>query len=687
MPYKPFPISNLRTGKLLGLEPWLYPKDALETLKNGYLRYGVLQKRRGYELYGQMVHVDTSTKAPVMSTDPIMGIHTYQDGDTKHYLIMDKARVNKYLTSITKNKTLTAFAQSSTKTTVTSAAHGFTDDEIVTISDTTSYDGTYKVESAATDTFVIAQTFVADDATGTATQEQYIDLTKNKIRFKHASKQNWSPSVGDTVYGGTSHATGDVEEIIVDTGALADNDANGTIIFSNGTGTGTFVTGEELQESGAGANIIGEADGAATDDEFTGDSTNFFSLANCKGKTYFSNDYGVIQKYNGTNLSRFPIDLDVEGGPDNDVTRCRFIIYHKTRLIILDTTERGTRYRPRARWCEAKDYVTWKDDSYVDADTEEMLIAYKFLGDDIVVWFENSTWLLSYTSDSDLPYRWDKIDAMKGCYARMSPVAFSDEVMALGKVEISATDGREAYAIDKRIPDFSLTWIQNSVPFSYGYNYDELKQAWITYASAEAIAHADGNIYPNRVLVLNVEDKSFSTLELPVHVLGQTVLEADLTWDDIYETWDEIDWTWDRKDLQAGYPITLMGGEDGKIYKLNSGGDDDGSDIEFQAIFGQWNPFIEDGKKALLGWLDFLVDVDANVSFTVKNYIDTDLNPVHTELVSCTAVEGSEEVATHRVYVNAMARFHRLEIYNNDSVNRPVIHAIIPYMEAGGDIL
>jgi hypothetical protein len=63
---------------------------------------------------------------------------------------------------------ITAFATSDAgaKTQVTSTAHGLSDGDIITLTGTINYDGSYVVEQKATNTFVIPIAYVADDATG-----------------------------------------------------------------------------------------------------------------------------------------------------------------------------------------------------------------------------------------------------------------------------------------------------------------------------------------------------------------------------------------------------------------------------------------------------------------------------------------------------------------------------------------
>jgi|21_taG_2_1085346.scaffolds.fasta_scaffold00651_14 hypothetical protein len=67
-------------------------------------------------------------------------------------------------------KTISAYADGTGGfTTVTDTAHGRSNGDIVTISGTTNYNGTFTISSVATNTFKIEKAFVANDATGTYT--------------------------------------------------------------------------------------------------------------------------------------------------------------------------------------------------------------------------------------------------------------------------------------------------------------------------------------------------------------------------------------------------------------------------------------------------------------------------------------------------------------------------------------
>jgi len=511
--------------------------------------------------------------------------------------------------------------------------------------------------------------------------EAFEDITRMKIHVKSGGGQNHLPSADDVIEGVTSGAYATVEAVITDHGDFVAGTADGTIILKNTTVNGTFQDAETLRDKNNVTDIFGVADGAASEQEFTGDDNNFFWFENWKNVGYLTNSIDQIQKYTSTGLSRLYIDLDVEGGPDNDVNTCLLIFSYKGRLVILQTTERGENHYQRARWCEIDDPSTWKEANYVDAPTEDWIMAADYIGEDLIVWFERSIWKLAYTGDADLPFRWEKIVATEGCYATYSLVSFSDEIIGVGPTRLVGTDGRDAYGLDEKIPDEMLNWNQETIDYCYGLVLEEESQVWTSFASSSAEL-------PDSALVNNYEEDSWAVYELPIHVLGYSSLESDLILDEIDASiaLDDIDYSFDDKELQAGYPTTLMGCRDGYIYQLNTGGDDNGSAIAFEAKSGRWNPFVEQGQKARLGWIDFLVDADESVTFDVDFYLDTDSSSFKTVTVTCDGGDLDDSKVWKRVFCGAVGEFHRIKISNSATNNRPRIHAIIPYFDKAGRV-
>ena len=699
MSYTPFPIIDMKTGKYLRRDPWLLPQDAFETLSNCRIKRGVLEKRRGYALYGQILAISTTTLNPTLQTNPVMGIFNHLSGTTENLLVADQNRLNEYVSGRPVNKTISAVADLGGSPNqvrfTTSAAHGLTADEIGTIVGDSDWNGTYRIENVSDTTHFDIEHAASDtvvDAGTVISQEAFTDLTENKIRF-NSTNQNWTPSVGSVIKGGTSGATATVATggILVDYGTIAGTDGFGTLVFDRGTVTGTFQVGEDLQNNANAAEIVGQAIAANSDEAFTGDNTNFFWPENwdhdgSSDTTYITNNKDPIQIYNGTHLRQLSIDIGTNAARAgaNDVNSCLLVIIFKERVVLFSTNENGVDFFQRARWSTIKDPQSWPTANFKDAPTSDIIKSVDFIGDELYVWFERSVWRFTWTGDAADPFQWEKVSSTEGSVAQMSLTTQDDRQFAVGATRIQLSNGRDVVAADSIIPDFVLDWNQDSLPYSNSLLLDEEKHILMSYASDGASAHADGNVYPDRAVVINYEDNNFATYGLPIHTMGFSNVESDLTWDDISDAWANIDYAWNAGQAKSGFPVTLMGNHLGKIFQLNFAGSDDGSAIEFEALGGRWNPYTKKGHKAKLGYMLFLVDVDANVTFDVLNYINTDSTEFQTKTITCTAVNGSDDKAWHRVDVFAVADFHRIKITNNAANNQPRIHAILLFFQDAG---
>lgn len=510
----------------------------------------------------------------------------------------------------------------------------------------------------------------------------FVDLTRNKIRFKHNSIQNWTPSATAVIKGGTSGATGTVESVIVDTGTFAGNNANGTIVFVNGSITGTFQDAEELQQNGTPANKAGTSNGANTDDVFTGESTDYFKFATWYDTLYMTNNNDIIQKYDGTALTRYHIDLDVEGGPDNDINTAKFIMIIKGRIVIFNINERGTTYRQRARWCDPNSPTVWPDDNYLDCDTDEEITGVTVLNNVVYVTFENSVYRFTYTGDVDLPFVFDRVSGDYGNDAPQSVVSFAEEFLFINKSNIIGCNGVQSYIADLVNPDYVPTWLLTSLPYSCGVYWKSFKQIWFSFTSANATANADGNYYPDYILVLDIINKSWSIYDIPSHCFGITDLVSSLTWNDVNDVWEDLDVSWDDTSIQQDSDVILIGGNDGKIYRAGYTLTDNGTAVTMELESGDWNPYWKTGNKARLGYVSLFIDSDDDISPTVefyKNHIDSVWKTV---TLDCS---GDGTKTWKKIPANGESgEFHKIKIIHSDSNGLLNIHAIMPYFAQGG---
>lgn len=697
MPYKSYLISDLVSGKITRRDRWLLPPDGFGTLDNCILKRGVLEKRQGSITLGQIVKIDTDTQNPTLQTNPVMGIANHLSGSTEQLLVFDKERMNRLVPDKISNIALLSVADlggspNEVRFTVASGS-GLAANDTVTISNTVNYDGTYRVEAVAATTFDIESAYVAETmgATSEVSQETFTDVSQHRIRFDFANQSGYTPANGDVIEQAVSGATGTVDVVIIDYGTFGNQDAVGTIIFDDGTVTGTFVVDEQLFESGTPANIVGDSTTAGNDSNWTGDNTDFFWTENwtlgSEASTYITNNNDPIEIYDGTNLTQLSIDIGLDSARtgENDVGRARLIFLYKERIVVLSTEEGGIDYNQRARWSTIKDPQSWPTENFKDAPTEDFIVSADFLGDSLYVWFENSVWRLAYTGDSVSPFEWERISAQDGAIAQMSITTRNNLQRGIGPTEILGNNGNIVSAIDEKIPDTVLEWNPDSAAFSVSADVEEERQIYFTYARVDTAENADGNKYPDRALVLNYEDNNWATFRLPIHSMGFSTLESDITWD-TDEAWEDIDSAWNQLNTVSGYPLTLIGNHGGLIIQLNTGGSDDGDPIEFNALTARFNPFSEQGLKAKCWKVEFLCDVDSGVSFDVDLFLDTDDASYQTTTVTTSSVDGSDAKAWYAVYSGAVGYFHSANITNNASGNRPRIHAMRWWFKPSGRV-
>lgn len=426
------------------------------------------------------------------------------------------------------------------------------------------------------------------------------------------------------------------------------------------------------------SDISGEWTDLVGSDTFSGNDNEFFWCENWNNVLYITNNVDRLHTFDGSSLSA--PDIEFEGGsPGNQLDTCLLVFAYKGRLVLLRTTESGTVHAQRARWSKAASPTDFTNDGYVDAPTLDWIIGADFLGDDLIVFFERSTWMLKYTGSSDLPFRWEKVVDTEGAYATFGVFNFSDEIMAVGSTTLIATDGLDVYSVNKKIPDMVLDIDQQGFNYVYSFIIEEDRQVWISYPRINSQKS-------DAVFVFNYEENTWSVNDFSFSCFGYFTEEEDPTWDTMGElTWEDIDWSWDNRNFQAGFPTNLGGGHNGKIYKLKQTNADDGANIEFDLLSGDWNPFLEQGKKCRLGWVDVLVDRDPDSTVSFQFYADHLSDPVVTQEV--TLDDGSnEDHIWVRVFANAEGETVRLRMYQDASGCGVTIHALVPYFKEVGRI-
>ncbi len=400
-------------------------------------------------------------------------------------------------------------------------------------------------------------------------------------------------------------------------------------------------------------------------DVFTGDNTNFFASATY-GRTgafstpaiFFTNNVDNIRFYQ-SGLTTTALVPDVNpAGPPVLVQTCRFMFSIKTRLLLLDTLEGGTRFGQRMRWCRAGnpaaagnnwDQVIPGNGGFVDAPTSDNIISAKELQGIILVQFTNSYWTIKPTSDPALPFRWDKINDFRASDAPYGGIGHDRYVITFGKRGIVACDAVEVTRIDDKIKSFVTNEV-NTTFFKQVYserNYAD-RRSWTLYPSA-----ANESTTSDYALIRTEEEGAWSVYKVqtldrngnPANMscLGFGEVSQDLSFQDFDGRPGAPDQSFEQfanETFQSffveGQSEVFLGGDQvGRVLFLEKDGDDLGAAIDFELTSSGWNPFKDQGVSAQMGYIDFYLDADKNTQFTVEFYSGDISSPYETQQMNC----------------------------------------------------
>lgn len=757
--YTGFPIANFRVGFDEALEPWLLPRDGYQVLRNGHLYRGVVEKIPGYTFFARMSYrqsvaltglIDganktyTGTLTPVPSTTEITVRSTINAGATlSETFVSDSSGV---LTGSNGGSGTVNLATGAVSVTFGAAAPAdLTVGGVQYNSVVLTYDGApaayqpimgiqpYYNPNGSQDVMIFDTRRVGKIVvlTGDIAEQENSDYGISELPHE-AQALAITTGFNNT----TGPFTGTLASAFLVPGEVTFQVFDGSTPTANLLGTITdngsgLLTGALL--NGAAQNLINYATGQwrmtflanrpATDrmnfsgciygDIFTGTFSNFFVVVNYQGKAFLTNSVDAPMYYDGSCVKFLNTNLSVKLNTvaPYDISRVLHLAVNRERLLLIAYYENLVPVLNGINWSRAGDPLDFTNDEQELAPTSEPIRTFSFINTDMVVRFSNSERIFRYTGDEIGPFRWDSTNLLWRCDAPYSAINYDSWFSSVGRPAIVGSDGVNVKRVDEIIPDFTLNLRvpdqqpvlsidQQSIAQCYGVRYDDFKEGWLCYRSYNDDYPA--GIKPSdAVLAFNYLDSTYAVYTFPFSCLGfGRILSVD-TWDDNFDTWYSAEYTWDSYSQSEGALIDLAGDQNGIVYEVGNGSaitDEDGVVIPclFEAITKDFNPFVEAGELARLGYVDLLMSSNENTTFRVQfykdNLLDDDFNTYYQESILQLPGAGQSKV-WKRIYVGAVGKEHTMRIYQNAAdfetaiQNQPLrIHAIVPYFKAAGRI-
>ncbi len=265
------------------------------------------------------------------------------------------------------------------------------------------------------------------------------------------------------------------------------------------------------------------------------------------------------------------------------IKTCRVILPFKNRLLLMNTTENlgaaDSVFLNRIRYSQIGNPLAvdaWREDIpgkglFIDSPASEAIISAEFIKDRLIVFFEESTWEVVYTGNAIAPFRFQQLNTELGVESTNSIVAFDKAVLGLGQKGIHACNGMNVERIDDTIPDeiFGIVNDNNGPRRVQGIRDFWTELVYWTYNTNLANNPTTG-IFPNRVLVYNYENGSWSINDDTITALGNFYNEVTLTWADIERGWQDMDEVWHDPSLQSNFRSVIGGNQEGFTFLVDA---------------------------------------------------------------------------------------------------------------------
>lgn len=219
---------------------------------------------------------------------------------------------------------------------------------------------------------------------------------------------------------------------------------------------------------------------------------------------------------------------------------------------------------------------------FLDAPTNDTIVAAEFVKDVLVVYFEYSTYKLTPTGDLLTPFIWEKINTEIGASSTFSTIPYDRQIHSIGPYGAYACDSVGMERIDRKIPDtvFFFETQVNDNKRVYGIRdfYSEISM-WTFPENDDESSYA--TVFPNRCLAYNYLEGSYSLFKNSYTCFGQYNQLTNLTWGGLSIQWDQANFTWNTNVKNKGFPVNVAGNQQGFVFVLQN---DDGSPINGNSV-------------------------------------------------------------------------------------------------------
>lgn len=210
---------------------------------------------------------------------------------------------------------------------------------------------------------------------------------------------------------------------------------------------------------------------------------------------------------------------------------------------------------------------------FIDCPTAQSIIAAEYIKDVLVVYFERSVYRLTATGNDIDPFQWEKINTEIGSESTFSPIPFDSSILSVGQNGIYGCDSISIDRIDRIIPDEVFTFQNRTNGGRRVQGIRDFYSEMVYWTFVDNSNDQDGvltTIFPNRSLIYNYIQKSFSIFENDITCYGYYNTFSDLTWAAAKKPWSSYARAWNDPSNVPNFPIVIGGNQQGFVFIIES---------------------------------------------------------------------------------------------------------------------
>jgi len=284
------------------------------------------------------------------------------------------------------------------------------------------------------------------------------------------------------------------------------------------------------------------------------------------------------------------------------------------------------------------DIFGWRDDipgkgGFSDADTSERIVSAAIIKDTLIVFFQRSTWRLTYTGNEILPFIWERLNTQLGSESTYSAVAFDESALTFSRFGWIGADTNDVARIDMNIPDDSFNFQAGNTTLTNLSRVQGIRDFYREFAYWTYQSDFDQSSSPDLIYGYNYRSRTWTTFtpSVAIRTFGTYRTTSELTWQTLTLTpdneWSSMQGTWAGTIGQnIDFPYIVGGDVNGNVYQMfelyDGQGTDNTTNFNFQIATSRFNPYINEGAACRIGYVDIYVTSTVAGEITFQHFID-----------------------------------------------------------------